>query len=82
MDPQQRKQAIQGEILEGNLPTFLRKLITVQLKHVRANGRTLIATVFVIPDYLAIGSDKYFLRSTFAFAWRSAASRCCLAFSS
>jgi len=62
MDPQQREQAIQSEILGGNLPSFLRKLIPVQLKHVLANGRTLIATVFVMPDYLAIGSDKDFLR--------------------
>jgi len=62
MDPQQREQAIQSEILAGNLPGFLRKLIPVQLKHVLANGRTVIATVFVMPDYLAIGSDKDFLR--------------------
>ena len=62
MDSQQREQAILGQILEGNLPSFLRKLIPVELKQVLANGRTLTATVFVMPDYLAIGSDKDFLR--------------------
>jgi len=62
MDPQQREQAIQSEILGGNLPSFLRKLVPVRLEHVLANGRTLTATVFVMPDYLAIGSDKDFLR--------------------
>jgi hypothetical protein len=62
MTSQQREQAILSEILKGNLPSFLRKLIPVQLKHVLANGRTLTATVFVMPDYLAIGSDRDFLR--------------------
>jgi hypothetical protein len=62
MTSQQREQVILSEILKGNLPSFLRKLIPVQLKHVLANGRTLTATVFVMPDYLAIGSDRDFLR--------------------
>jgi hypothetical protein len=61
MDPQQREQAILSEILKGNLPSFLRKLIPVELKHF-ANGRSLKATIFVMPDYLAVGSDKDFLR--------------------
>jgi hypothetical protein len=61
MDPQQREQAILSEIFQGNLPSFLRKLIPVKLKHL-ANGRSLTATIFVMPDYLAIGSDKDFLR--------------------
>jgi hypothetical protein len=62
MDPQQREQAILSEILEGNLPSFLRKLIPVELKQVLTNGKTLTATIFVMPDYLAIGSNKDFLR--------------------
>jgi len=61
MDPQQREHAILSEILQGNVPSFLRKLIPVELKQ-RANGRSLAATIFVMPDYLAIGSDKDYLR--------------------
>jgi hypothetical protein len=61
MDPQQREQAILTEILQGNLPSFLRKLIPVELGHLD-HGKTLRATVFVMPDYLAIGSDNDFLR--------------------
>jgi len=61
MDPQQREQAILTEILLGNLPDFLRKLIPVELEHLD-HGKTLSATVFVMSDYLAIGSDKDFLR--------------------
>jgi len=52
MDPQQREQAVLSEILQGNLPSFLRKLIPVELKHLD-HGKTLRATVFVMPDYLA-----------------------------
>jgi len=62
MDLQQREQAILDEVLQGNLPSFLRRLIPVQLKHELGNGKTLTATIFVMPDYLAIGSDSDFLR--------------------
>jgi hypothetical protein len=62
MEPQQREQAILSEILKGNLPSFLRKLIPVELKYELADGKTLTATIFVMPDYLAIGSDNDFLR--------------------
>jgi len=62
MEPQQREQAILSEILKGNLPSFLRKLIPVKLKCELTNGKTLAATIFVMPDYLAIGSDNDFLR--------------------
>jgi hypothetical protein len=61
MDPEQREQAILSEILQGNLPSFLRKLIPVELEH-PDQGKTLRATVFVMPDYIAIGSDSDSLR--------------------
>jgi len=62
MDSQQREQAILTELLDGNLPSFLRKLVPLELKQVLANGKTLSATIFVMPEYLAIGSDNDFLR--------------------
>jgi hypothetical protein len=62
MNSQQREQAILSELLDGNLPNFLRKLVPLELKHVLANGKTLTATIFVMPEYLAIGSDNDFLR--------------------
>lgn len=58
MNPKQREEAIQAEILKGNLPEFLRKLVPVELR----GGNKLTATIFVAPDYLAIGSDDDFLR--------------------
>ena len=62
MDRQQREQAILSELLEGNLPGFLRKLAPVKLSCELTNGKTLSATIFVMPEYLAIGSDSDFLR--------------------
>ena len=62
MDSQQREQAILGELLEGNLPDFLRSSGPCRTQVSNWPGTTLTATIFVMPDYLAIGSDKDFLR--------------------
>jgi hypothetical protein len=62
MNPQEREQAIQDEILKGNLPDFLRKLVPVELHCDLPGSKNLTATIFVAPDYLAIGSDNDFLR--------------------
>ena len=63
MDSQQREKAILSEALEGNLPAFLRALVPVEFKHQPANNeKAITATVFVMPDYLAIGSDEDYLR--------------------
>lgn len=62
MSPQEREQAIREEILKGNLPEFLRKLVPVDLHCESACSKSLTATIFVAPDYLAIGSDADFLR--------------------
>jgi hypothetical protein len=57
MDPRQRERAILKEILNGNVPSFLRNLVPVKLSFEK-----LTATIFVMPEYLAIGSDSDFLR--------------------
>jgi hypothetical protein len=62
LDGPQREQAILRELLEGNLPSFLRRLVPVELADRSVNERPLNATIFVMPDYLAIGSDADFLR--------------------
>ena len=62
MDSRQREQAILKEILGGNVPRFLKNLIPVELKYRPPGGKALTATVFVMPEYLAIGSDNDFLR--------------------
>jgi hypothetical protein len=62
MDARDREQAILEQVSKGNLPDFLRKLVPVKLQGQLAAGKDLVATIFVTPDYLAIGSDTDFLR--------------------
>ena len=61
LDQTARERAILREILDGNIPSFLRHLVPVDLGF-RSASRTVSATIFVTPDYLAIGSDDDFLR--------------------
>ena len=62
MNSQEREEAILEEISKGNVPEFLRRLVPVKLQCELTNGQALTATIFVTPDYLAIGSDSDFLR--------------------
>lgn len=62
MDPERREQAIREEILKGNLPDFLRRLVPVELRYASSGNHAMTATIFVMPDYLAIGSDEDCLR--------------------
>jgi len=59
---QQREHAILSSLLDGNLPAFLKKLVPVRLSYQIVGGATVAATIFVMPEYLAIGSDTDFLR--------------------
>ena len=62
MDEKEREQAILEQLLQGNLPDFLRSLKPVRLQCQLPDEGTVIGTVFVMPDYLAIGSNDDFLR--------------------
>jgi hypothetical protein len=62
MTAQQREQAIETEVLKGNIPEFLTKLVPVDLNAELPDGKSVKVTIFVAPDYLAIGSDRDFLR--------------------
>ena len=61
MDGFMREQAILTQLMEGNLPNFLRKLKPVQMILPSKNGRNITVSIFVMPDYLAVGSDSDFL---------------------
>lgn len=62
MDRHVRERAILDQLLKGNLPAFLRKLAPVTLEHRNPSGKVLAATIFAMPEYLAIGEDDDFLR--------------------
>ena len=57
LSERQRELAIRSELLNGGMAPFLRNLVPVNLK-----SGNLTATVFVAPEYLAIGSNDDFLR--------------------
>jgi hypothetical protein len=57
----ERESSIQRELLAGNIPGFLRRLMPVRLPSARADGSQADVVICVAPDYLAIGSDDDFL---------------------
>lgn len=67
MDGAARERAIRAELLAGNIPSFLRSLKKIEL----AGG----AVVWVMPDYLAIGSDEDFVRFPASFETATAVAR-------
>ncbi|MEL6953363.1 MAG: hypothetical protein AAFY68_05835 [Pseudomonadota bacterium] len=46
----------------GNVPDFLRNLRPVSFAGSDASGREVVVTICVMPDYLALGSDRDFVR--------------------
>ena len=58
----EREEAIATEIIRGNFPEFLRSFKDIKLAGTDSAGKELSATVEVMPDYLAIGSDQDFVR--------------------
>ncbi len=61
MNQSQREQAIVDQLTRGNFPDFLRHLKPVHLIQRFKDGKKVTATLFTMPDYLAIGSDHDFL---------------------
>jgi len=57
-----RDTAIAREVLAGNIPDFLRELAPVNFTGVLPNGRRAQVTICVTPDYLALGSERDFVR--------------------
>lgn len=56
-----RQRAARDELERGNVPDFLRSPVPVQLAGRTPSGGTVHATIFVLPDYLAIGSNDDFI---------------------
>ena len=59
----EREPLMMKEILAGNIPAFLKKLVPVHVVILDSlSGKMIRATYFVTPDYLSIGNDKDFAR--------------------
>lgn len=62
LESDERENAIVQQIVGGNVPPFLRRPIPVSLSGTTRTGAVVSATIFVLPEYLAIGSEDDFLR--------------------
>ncbi len=61
MPREQREEQIYSQVISGNIPNFMRQLKTVTTSS-NIGGTNYTAAYFVIPEYLAVGSDSdYFL---------------------
>jgi hypothetical protein len=58
----ERESSARNEILDGNIPQFLRKMIKIKASITTDDGKIIHAFYFVTPDYLSIGSDEDFAR--------------------
>ncbi len=58
----QREKEIYYQLSIGNIPDFLRSLITITSNFLDAEGKEHNCTYQVMPDYLAIGSNEDFCR--------------------
>ncbi|HXV15904.1 MAG TPA: hypothetical protein VD758_03950 [Gemmatimonadaceae bacterium] len=59
---EEREAAIRRELFAGNIPSFLRKLSTVEVTDTTTDSVKHTLSYEVMPDYLAIGSDRDFVR--------------------
>lgn len=50
------------EILSGNIPAFLKKMVPVEVTASDSAGKTIRATFYVTPDYLSIGRNDDWAR--------------------
>jgi hypothetical protein len=57
----EREIRAKNEILNGNVPDFLRKMVKIETS-ITTDGKIIHAYYFVTPDYLSVGSYKDFAR--------------------
>jgi hypothetical protein len=62
LNDQQREDAILREALAGNVPKRTRQLVAIQVSGKSLSGKPLSGTIYVTPDYFAIGSDSDYIR--------------------
>ncbi len=58
----ERDAVLTGQIMSGNIPSFMRHLIPVTFSGRMQDGQTANVTICVTPDYLAVGDDNDYVR--------------------
>jgi len=60
---QQRDSVTTAELLRGNMPAFLKRLVPIRVSAIdSATGKKIKAVYFVTPDYLSVGTDADWAR--------------------
>lgn len=62
LDGVKRDAVVSHEILRGNMPGFLQNLAPVTVRGLAGDGSAAEITLCVTPDYLAVGSDRDYVR--------------------
>ncbi|NNK78564.1 MAG: hypothetical protein HKP40_07615 [Litoreibacter sp.] len=57
-----RDRAVVRQVLSGNMPSFLRRLSVVSIPGTLPSGQEVTVSLCVTPEYLAVGSDRDFVR--------------------
>ena len=55
----QRDSLAVSEFMQGNIPDYLRRFVSVNTEIIGKNGRKISATYYVSPDYLSIGKEDW-----------------------
>ncbi len=58
----EREPIAEKEILSGNMPSFIKQFVPINVFLKDSSGKTINATYFVSPDYLSIGNDNDWAR--------------------
>jgi hypothetical protein len=58
----EREPILVGEVLSGNIPSFLKKLVPIKLSVKDSLGKKIDAVCFVTSDYLSIGNNQDWAR--------------------
>lgn len=58
----QRDEVVTDQVLSGNVPPFLLDLVPVDIAGVLAGGERILVTICVMPEYLAVGNNRDFVR--------------------
>lgn len=58
----QRDDAVIRQMLSGNVPSFMRNLVPVDISGTLSDGRQVLVTICVTPEYLAVGDNRDFVR--------------------
>lgn len=75
LDEHARDDAVRQQLLAGNMPSFLHRLVPASWTAQRADGVPVRVTLCVLADYLAIGSDDDYLHVPMGLASALAVAR-------